>query len=184
MLRPQKPHACRVADLGAQHSGSLLLATSATGVADLQHQAAALANAGLESQFLSAAEAMDMEPLLELVPDAGALYRSKDWQICARSASEYLLRQCEDLGEGTRFAVHFGIHVERVSMDCCKTEVTGVRAKEGYFGCRWAPHVAVAWQFAHKGGVGASRLQLHAGAFGLSLVIPVGGCRQNSPQTD
>lgn len=129
-------HACSYAGIGARHTGSLLLATSSAGLDGLRQRAAALAATGVDAQILSGTEAMKLEPLLELPDDGGALISPRDWQICGRAASRYLLDQCQGLGAGGRFQAHFGMHVERVSMDCCSSEVTGVHAREGSFGCR------------------------------------------------
>lgn len=98
----------------------------------LEQRAAELSAEGIDAAMLTPAQCADLEPLLH-VPDTGAGLRvATDFQLDARSASEYLLQRCHDLGAaGGRFHMHFSCRVHHIAMDCCSGACASVITSGG-----------------------------------------------------
>lgn len=123
---------CR--SIGAKFTpqGSLVISRVAETACMLEQRAEDLCAEGIDAKILSPAQCAELEPLLH-VPEAGAGLRvATDFQLDARSASEYLLQRCNDLGRpGGRFRMHFGCKVHHISMDCCSGACASVITSRG-----------------------------------------------------
>lgn len=104
-------------DVGWVNTGSMLLATTYEETAMLEQRAQSLIQAGIQStSLLTARQAMDLEPAINLPTDTGsALIVSSDSQIDGNLATYAVLDCCEEYGAA--FTPCFHDEVDRISIN-------------------------------------------------------------------
>jgi glycine/D-amino acid oxidase-like deaminating enzyme len=125
-----------VKDTGYSATGSLIISPNRAGATALEQRTKDLESAGIHAELLSPRECMHAEPLLHLPADGAGLRVASDFQIDAVAASNHLLKCCKQLsGPQNRFNIEFGCMAEKIGMDCCTGDASGVMTNKGDFRC-------------------------------------------------